>query len=100
MRARAKSPAPRFAGIPDPAYTLTRSMPQLGEPFFNTYPQRSASSRAAVRRAAKAVMASVWSVPVRVPTMRGAFTEPSRRTASRGIPIPDSTSGHTGTNST
>jgi hypothetical protein len=36
ISASAKNPRPFFSAIPDSPYTLTRSIPQLGESFFNT----------------------------------------------------------------
>ena len=36
MTARANTPRPMRGDLPGPPYTLTRSMPQLGEPRLKT----------------------------------------------------------------
>jgi hypothetical protein len=39
MSAPAYTPVPEATGMPLALYRLTRSIPQLGEPFFKMYPQ-------------------------------------------------------------
>ena len=90
-----------------PSWTRTRSRPQLGESFFNTYPARSADLSSRERAPANPVIRAVQSSRLFTPTSRTACAPdgtPSalaiRWIASRGVPIPTSTSGHTGTHST
>ena len=100
MKIRAKIPAPILAGTPFRSYTFTRSMPLLGDPLLNMYPQRSSFSSSRTRFLAHCTMRSVWSWFVRVVTRRGLRGLPTSRNDSRGVPNPHSTSGQTGTYST
>jgi hypothetical protein len=77
---------------------LTRSLPQLGDLALSTKPTRLAPASASARRAASASMRSVQSAPLSAPRMSVRPRAPrTSRTASRGTPMPTSTSGHTGT---
>ena len=82
-----------FPGAP---YTLTRSMPQLGEPRLKTYPHSPPMSGVARRAAASS--ASVTSTEASATrTARGAPGSPARRMGGRGTPSPASASGHQAT---
>ena len=100
VNARAKSPTPFFSGIPLSLYTLTRIKPLEGESFLKTKPHRSSPASRSSRARAQVCIRSVWSIPVREVTRRGASSSPTRRNVSRGTGRPHSTSGQTGTHST
>ncbi len=100
MNAFVKTPAPIFAGMPFLPYTLTRSIPELGESFLQMYPLRSTSSRLRSFLRHQACISSVKSVPDTAPTRRGSSGSPTRCIASLGTGKPHSTSGQTGTYST
>jgi hypothetical protein len=82
-------------------------MPQLGESFFSTYPERFARASSLTRDSENAAMRSVQSrrlvTPIRRTRAAPAATPSAaaiRWIGSRGVPIPTSTSGQTGTHST
>jgi hypothetical protein len=100
MNAFVNTPAPILAGMPFAPYTLTRSIPEVGESFLQMYPHRSNSSMFRSFFLLYDFISSVKSVPVVAATRRGSSGLPTRRIASLGDGNPHSTSGQTGTNST
>src|SRR3954471_1207812 len=77
-------------------------MPQLGDFDLRTKPHSSSRASAATRAAEKRRIRAVQSAPLFSPSIRGpaAPRSATRRTLSRGTPIPTSTSGQTETHST